>query len=639
MQVQSGARRPRVATPEEDRAGRQVTIRPLMKPDQIRNIAIIAHVDHGKTSLVDGLLKEGRVFRTNENVTDCVMDRNDLERERGITIFSKACAIDYRGKRVNIIDTPGHADFGGEVERVLRMADGAILVVCAHDGPMPQTRFVLRKALEHKLKLVVLINKVDRRDSRPEEVPDEVMSLLIDLGAPEDLLDAPVLFASAREGKSGRTMAEYAACTTGLAPVLDALLERIPAPAVEPAAPFQMAIAQCDWDDYIGRIVLGRVQRGSLKIGQRVSIVKSETEAKSFEVKKLFQYRGMARTDIEEAGAGDIVMVAGMDQASIGDTVCDPEHLEPLPRVHVEPPTVSMNFVATDSPFRGRDGDKVTSRQLRERLMREARANVALRVEETDTSEQFVVKGRGILHLGILVEEMRREGYEFSVARPRVIERTSETGERLEPIEDCIVDVTKGVDGKVIEILGARRGELVRMSSRGDQTRLEFVIPSRGLIGVRAWILTATRGEATMTHQLKEYGAWRGPIPDRLTGVQVSMETGRVTAYAIEGLEARGTLFVEPGDETYVGQLVGENARAEDLDVNICRKKALTNVRSAGAERKIVLAVPRKFSVEEALAFIAEDELVEITPKTLRLRKRILDPGARKRGVRAAMKA
>jgi GTP-binding protein len=608
----------------------------FMKPDRLRNVAIIAHVDHGKTSLVDTLLKAGHVFRTNADVTDCVMDRNDLERERGITIFSKACAVDWRGHRINIIDTPGHADFGGEVERVLRMADAAILVVCAHDGPMPQTRFVLRKALEHKLKLVVLVNKVDRRDARPDEVPDEVFSLLIDMGAPDELLDAPVIFASAREGKAGRTMEEFHAATN-MNLVLDTLLERTPAPAVDPDGPLQLAVAQCDWDDYLGRIALGRVSRGKIATGQRLVVAKSDTERKSFEVKKLFHYNGMERAEISECSAGDIVLMAGVDEVDIGDTICHADSVEPLPRVHVEPPTVSMRFVATDSPFRGRDGDKVTSRQLRERLMREARANVALKVELTELPDQFEVKGRGLLHLGVLVEEMRREGYEFSVARPRVIERRGPNGERLEPIEECVVDVPESTAGKVIEVLGMRRGELVSMNSRGDHTRLEFVIPSRGLIGVRSTILNVTRGEAQMTHQLKEYGAWRGPVPERTTGVQISMETGRVTSYAIESLEARGQLYVEPGDEAYAGQIVGEHNKGNDIEVNICRLRQLTNVRSATAERKVVLAVARRFSIEEALAYIADDEYVEITPSFVRLRKRQLDAVSRKRMARAAI--
>ncbi|MCW8137909.1 MAG: translational GTPase TypA [Planctomycetota bacterium] len=605
-----------------------------MRSEHIRNVAIIAHVDHGKTSLVDTLLREARVFRDNQTVTTCVMDRHDLERERGITIFSKACAVTWRDHRINIIDTPGHADFGGEVERVLRMADAAVLVVCAHDGPMPQTRFVLRKALSHGLRVVILVNKVDRKDSRASEVPDEVFSLLIDLGAPEDLLDAPVIFASARDGRAGRTLEECAAATD-MHVVLDTLLECVPAPKVDPEGPVQLAVAQIDWDDYLGRLAVGRVSRGRLVVGQRLTVVKSDSERRPFEVKKLFQYHGLERTEIQEAVAGDIVLMAGVDEVDIGDTICHPEHPEALARVHVDPPTVSMRFVATDSAFRGRDGDKVTSRQLRERLMREARANVALRVEESEHPDQLDVKGRGLLHLGILIEEMRREGYEFSVARPQVIERRGPDGERLEPIEDCVVDVPEAYAGKVIEVLGTRRGEMVAMNARGDHVRLEFVIPSRGLIGIRSTILNVTRGEAQMTHQLREYGPWRGPIPERSAGVQVSMETGRVTAYAIEALEARGQLFVEPGDEAYVGQIVGEHNKGDDIEVNICRTRALTNIRSATAERKVVLQTARKFGVEEALAYIADDELVEMTPNHVRLRKRLLDPVARKRLARA----
>jgi GTP-binding protein len=605
-----------------------------MRSEQIRNVAIIAHVDHGKTSLVDTLLKAGRTFRANEaEWATCVMDRHDLEKERGITIFSKACAVNWRDHRINVIDTPGHADFGGEVERVLRMADAAVLVVCAHDGPMPQTRFVLRKALEHGLRVVILVNKVDRKDARTAEIADEVFSLLIDLGAPEELLDAPVLFASAREGKAARSMEEYATATN-MSAVLDTLLERVPAPVVDQDGPVQLAVAQIDWDDYLGRLALGRVARGRIAVGQRLTVVKSETERKPFEVKKLFQYDGLTRVEIQEAVAGDIVLLAGIEEVDIGDTICHPEHPDALPRVHVDPPTVSMRFVATDSPFRGRDGDKVTSRQLRERLMREARANVALRVELTELPDQFEVKGRGLLHLGVLIEEMRREGYEFSVARPKVIERRGPDGERLEPIETCIVDVNKDYAGKVIEVLGTRRGELVSMNQRGDQVRVEFVIPSRGLIGIRATILNVSRGEANMNHQLKEYGPWRGPIPERTTGTMVSMETGRVTAYAIEALEARGGLFVSPGDEAYNGQIVGEHNKGDDIEVNICRARALTNVRSAGADRKIVLAVPRAFGVEDALAYVADDEYVEMTPHFIRLRKRTLDPVTRKRMAR-----
>ena len=600
--------------------------------DRIRNVAVIAHVDHGKTSLLDGLLREARVFRDNQAVATCVMDQHDLERERGITIFSKACSIDWKGHRLNVIDTPGHADFGGEVERVLRMVDACFVLVCAHDGPMPQTRYVLRKALEHGLKPILVINKADRRDARPAEVPGELLELLIDLGAGDELLESPLFFASAREGRAARTFEEYQQADS-LAPLLDALVEQVPPPACDPDGPLQMGIAQIDWDDYVGRVGLGRINRGALRVGDRVVLAQEERRI-PVEVKKLFRYLGLARTEVEVSGAGDIVLVSGPEEMEIGDTLCAPGCIETLPRVKVDPPTVSMRFVATDSPFRGRDGDKVTTRQLRERLMREARANVALKVESTESPDQYEVKGRGILHLGILVEEMRREGYEFAVGNPRVIERTGPEGERLEPIEDVIVDVPEKLAGKVIEILGARRGELVRMTARGEMTRVELAVPSRGLIGVRAALLNATQGEAVIHHQLREYGPWRGPIPERGAGVLVNMETGRVTSYAVEALEARGQLFVEPGDEVYVGQVVGEHRRPEDIEVNATRKRHVTNIRSATAERKVVLAAPRKFGVEDALAYIADDELVEATPRFIRLRKRVLDGKVRRRTAR-----
>ncbi len=599
-------------------------------PDKIRNVAIIAHVDHGKTSLLDGLLRDARVFRDNQAVSACVMDQHDLERERGITIFSKACAVEWKGHRLNIIDTPGHADFGGEVERVLRMADAALVVVCAHDGPMPQTRFVLRKALAHGLQLIVVVNKVDRKDGRAEEVPDELFGLLIDLGAPEEMLEAPVYYASAKDGRASTTLAGFPE-STDLHCLLDGLLEQAPAPDADPEGPLRLGISQLDWDDYVGRIALGRVSRGEIRRGSRVLRVRPDGSSNSIEVKKLFQYRGLTRQEIDSAGAGDIVFVAGADEIEIGDTLCADGHPEPFPAIEVDPPTVAMTFVATDSPFRGREGDRITSRQLRERLWREARANVALKVEETDSSDQFVVMGRGLLHLGILIEEMRRQGYEFSVSRPRVIERTGPEGERLEPIEECVVDVAEGYAGKVIEVLGARRGELLSMQPRGDQVRLEFLIPARGLIGVRAILLNATAGEAVLNHQFREYGPWRGPMPERGTGVQIAMDQGKVTSYAIEGLESRGQLFVTPGEDVYAGQVVGEHRRPEDLDVNACRRKGLTNFRAASADRKTVLAAPRTFGVEEALAYIADDEYVEITPQSVRLRKRLLDSKARKR--------
>jgi len=602
---------------------------------QIRNVAIIAHVDHGKTSLLDGLLKDASVFRDNQVVDTCVMDRHDIERERGITIFSKACSVEWKGHTLNVIDTPGHADFGGEVERVLRMADAALVVVCAHDGPMPQTRFVLRKALMHDLKLIVVVNKVDRKDSRADEVPDELLGLLIDLGADEELLESPVFYASAKEGRACKEMEDFDAATN-FQPLLDAIIEHAPGPKVDAEAPLRMGVSQLDWDDYVGRIALGRIDSGSLRPGQRVLVVNAKGKSKKIEVKKLFRYSGLERVEIKEAVAGDITFISGLEDIDIGDTVCDLEHPNPYPAFEVDPPTVAMRFIATDSPFRGIDGDKITSRQLRDRLEREARANVALEVHDTDTTEQLDVRGRGLLHLGILVEEMRREGYEFAVSRPQVIEKVGENEERLEPIEDCVIDVSETGAGKAIELLGNRRGELVSMTPRGDQVRVEFVIPARGLIGIRTLLMNVTQGEATLSHQFREYGPWRGPMPRRKTGVQIAMERGRVTGHAIEALESRGQLFVGPGAEVYSGMIVGEHRRPEDLEVNICKKRQLTNMRAASADRKVVLAAPRSFGIEDALAYLAEDELLEVTPKSLRLRKAELNATVRRRALKKA---
>ncbi|MBL4846914.1 MAG: translational GTPase TypA [Planctomycetes bacterium] len=606
-----------------------------MNPQKIRNVAIIAHVDHGKTSLLDGLLKDASVFRENQVVNTCVMDSHDIERERGITIFSKACSIEWKGHRLNVIDTPGHADFGGEVERVLRMADAALVVVCAHDGPMPQTRFVLRKALMNGLKLMVVVNKVDRKDSRAEEVPDELLGLLIDLGADEEMLESPIFYASAKEGRVSTTLEGFETAEN-FEPLLDALIEHAPHPDVDLEGPLRMAVSQLDWDDYVGRIALGQIESGSIRPGDRVLVVNANGKSKRIECKKLFRYAGLERIEIPEAGAGDIAFISGLDDIEIGDTVCAIGHPNPYPAFTVDPPTVAMRFIATNSPFRGLDGDRITSRQLRDRLMREARANVALEVHNTDTTEQLDVRGRGLLHLGILVEEMRREGYEFSVSRPQVIEKIGEDGERLEPIEDCVVDVVEAHAGKAIELLGARRGEMTSMTPRGDQVRVEFVIPARGLIGIRTPLLNATQGEAVLSHQFREYGPWRGPMPRRKTGVQIAMERGRVTAHAIEALESRGQLFVSPGAEVYAGMIVGDHRRPDDLEVNICKKRQLTNMRAASADRKVVLAAPRTFGIEEALAYLAEDELLEVTPKSIRLRKYELNATVRRRAVKKA---
>jgi GTP-binding protein len=602
---------------------------------KIRNVAIIAHVDHGKTSLVDRLLKEGRVFRDNQAVGEFIMDRHDIEKERGITIFSKACAVEWKGHRINIIDTPGHSDFGGEVERVVRMADAALVLVCAADGPMPQTRFVLRKALAQGLKIVVVVNKCDRKDARAHESVQELLSLLIDLDAPEDVLEAPVIYASAREGKAAKSLEAFADAKDASL-LLDTIVQSVPPPNVDRSGPLQMAVSQIDWDDYVGRITVGKITRGTLKIGDNFVLAKADGRQVRGECKKLFHFEGLTRVPVDEVGAGDIVAIAGLDDVDIGDTLCNPDKIELMPRVKVDAPTVSMHFMATDSPFRGRDGDKITTRQLRDRLQREAKQNVALRIADTESMDKMEVAGRGVLHLGILIEEMRREGYEFQVSRPKVIEQTSPTGERLEPLEICIVDVLDQYQGKVIEILGARRGELRKMIQHGGNTvRLEFLIPSRGLIGVRSKILNATCGEATFVHQFHEYGSWRGPIAGRNTGVLIASDPGKVKTYALDALQDRGTLFVDEKDEVYVGEIVGQHVRVEDIDVNVCKERHMSNVRSAAADRKLIVAPARRFDgeggVEEALEFIEDDELVEVTPKHVRMRKRILDEKKRRR--------
>jgi GTP-binding protein len=598
-------------------------------------VAIIAHVDHGKTSLVDRLLKEGRVFRDNQAMGEFIMDRHDIEKERGITIFSKACSVEWRGHQINIIDTPGHSDFGGEVERVVRMADAALVLVCATDGPMPQTRFVLRKALAQGLKIVIVVNKCDRKDSRAHDAVQELLSLLIDLEAPEDVLEAPIIYASAREGRAARSLEEFATAKDA-ACLLDTIVESVPPPKVDRAGKLQMAVSQIDWDDYVGRITVGKLTRGMLKVGDSFVLLKADGRQVRAECKKLFHFEGLARVPVDEVGAGDIIAIAGIDDVDIGDTICSPDAVEAMARVKVDAPTVSMHFMATDSPFRGREGDKITTRQIRDRLYREAKQNVALRITDTDSMDKLEVAGRGVLHLGILIEEMRREGYEFQVSRPKVIEQTGPGGERMEPLEICIVDVLEQYQGKVIEILGARRGELLRMHKHGGSTvRMEFIIPSRGLIGVRSRILNATCGEATFVHQFHEYGPFKGPIPGRNTGCLVASDPGKVRTYALDALQDRGTLFVESGEEVYVGQIVGQHVRIEDIDVNVCKEKALTNVRAAAADRKLIVAPARRFDqeggVEEALEFIEDDELVEVTPKSVRMRKRILEEKKRRR--------
>jgi GTP-binding protein len=593
----------------------------------LRNIAIIAHVDHGKTTLVDKMLLQAGLFRENQQVRECVLDSNDLERERGITILAKNCSITYRGTKINIIDTPGHADFGGEVERVLRMADGCLLLVDAAEGPMPQTRFVLRKALEHRLRPVVVINKIDRQDARPKEVVDEVLDLFISLGADERQIEFPVVYAV---GRQGACRLEPEGPLTDLQPLFETILRTVPAPSDDPSAILRLQVAAIDYNDFVGRIGIGRVYAGRIRQGQDASVCRLDGSVVRRRVTALFTFTGLGREPAESVEAGDIAAVAGIEDVDIGETVSDPERPEAMDPIAVEEPTIRMIFGVNGGPFAGREGKYVTSRHLRERLVRETLSNVALRVEDTREPSEFSVSGRGILHLGVLVETMRREGYEFVVGKPVPILR-EEGGRRLEPLECVVVDAPEATSGKVVEILGRRRGDLAKMDRRGDRMHMEFLVPSRGMIGVRTRILNATRGEGVMHAVFDSYGEFRGPIPARTEGVQVCMALGRATGYAIQELKDRGPSFCRPGDEVYPGQIVGEHCKEGDIVVNLTRTKKLTNIRSAGAERLETLTPPRTFAVEEALEYIEADELVEVTPKTVRLRKRILDDKERKR--------
>ncbi|HWV56666.1 MAG TPA: translational GTPase TypA [Longimicrobiales bacterium] len=614
----------------------------------IRNIAIIAHVDHGKTTLVDQMLRQAGAFRENQVVAERVMDSNPLERERGITILSKNTSIRWRDHKINIVDTPGHADFGGEVERILRMVDGVLLLVDAHDGPMPQTRFVTRKALSLGLEPIIVINKVDRADAEPMRVYDEVLELLIELDADDAQLDAAVLYASAREGFAIRDLDEP---RRDLTPLFETILERVPAPPSNVEAPFQMLVSTIDYSPYLGRMAIGRIERGRVSVGDSVRLLPPGTDVVSEDgpssrVAKLFSFEGLQRVEVEEAAAGEIVALAGLDAVEIGATVVDPASPEPLAGIAVEEPTVSVDFVVNTSPFAGREGKYVTSRQLRERLIRELERNVALRVEETDSTDAFTVSGRGELHLGILMETMRREGYEFAVSRPRVITREGPNGETLEPYEEVTIDVPEAYVGVVIEKLGQRRGEVIEMraggqgangaSGSGSVTRLRFRIPARGLFGYRSEFLTDTRGEGVLHHQFLEYGPWAGPLRSRERGVLISMVDGVSVAYALYNLQERATLFIGPGVPTYEGMIVGENSRPGDMDVNVTKGKKLTNMRAAGSDENIYLEPPRQFTLERALEFIADDELVEVTPSAIRLRKRYLKAHERKKASRKA---
>jgi GTP-binding protein len=603
-------------------------------PPQIRNVAVIAHVDHGKTTLVDRLLVTAGAVSALPEGEVLMMDRNDLERERGITIFSKNCAIQYRDVKINLIDTPGHADFGGQVERVLRMADGVLLLVDAFEGPLPQTRFVLRKALQGGLRPIVVINKIDRRDCRPQEVLDLVYGLFIDLGATEKDLEFPVYYASGRQSRSGKSLD---AIEPNLLPILDGIVEHVPPPKGDPTAPLDIPVCDVDVDRYAGRIAVGRIEAGGVKEGQRLLVLGPDGTRKAVEAGRLFVFQGMGRVPATEITCGDVAAIGAIGDVEIGDTITDPEKPVEPRRLVVESPTLAMEFRVNDSPRAGTEGQFVTSRHVRDRLDKAAKSDIALQVLATEGTDAWEVRGRGILHLGILIETLRREGYEFAVGRPRVLFHETENGLE-EPIECVNVEVPPGEAGRVIEMLGRRRGEMIEMKNHGDLTFLTFEAPSRGLIGLRSRLLSATRGEAVFHSVFLKYGAYRGDVPTRTTGSQISSEAGRVTAYALNALADRGPFFVDAGEEVYEGQITGEHRRDEDVVVNASRRKHLTNIRAAGADEKMEYPPPVRMSVEECLEFLADDELLEVTPKSLRLRKRILTETARRKIARAERK-
>jgi GTP-binding protein len=594
----------------------------------IRNLAIIAHVDHGKTTLVDAMLRQSGTFRANEVVADRVMDSNELERERGITILAKNTAIFYHNVKINIVDTPGHADFGGEVERALKMVDGVMLLVDASEGPLPQTRYVLGKALEAGLPPIVIMNKIDRPDARPQEVLNEIYDLFIDLDAKEEQLDFPVLYTNAKAGTAS-TSAEQAG--TDLKLLFDAILETIPAPAGDAAATLQVLVANLDYSDYLGRLAIARVVNGTLKTGEDVAIAKLDGSLQNIRITKLFSFSGLKRTDIVETELGDIVAVAGVEGITIGETITSAETPAPLAAITIDEPTIAMQFTINTSPFAGREGQYVTSRNLRERLQKELLTNVSLKVEESASTDTFKVMGRGELQLSILIETMRREGYELMVGKPEIItRRDARTGKLMEPTEKLIIDVPENFVGVVIEKLGARKGQMTRMHNHGyGRVRLEFSIPSRGLIGLRSELLTDTRGTAVLNSIFEGYSEWLGEIPHRLTGALVADRPGKTTSYALWNLQERGELFAGPGEDVYEGMIIGENAREVDLDVNAVREKKLTNMRASTADEAIRLVPHKALSLEQAIEFIEDDEFVEVTPKTLRLRKKILQSNRR----------
>lgn len=593
----------------------------MSKRENLRNVAIIAHVDHGKTTLVDDLLKQSGTFRENEQVQERVMDSNDLERERGITILSKNTAVHYKNTKINIVDTPGHADFGGEVERILTMVDGVLLLVDAFEGCMPQTRFVLKKALNLKKKVLVVVNKIDRPGARPSEVIDEVLDLFIELGADEDQIEFPVVYASAKDGYSSL---DPDVREGDMRPLLDAILEHISAPEGDIDGPLQILFSSLDYDDYIGRIGVGRVERGKILRGENVVLCKQDGKQENVKISRLYQFEGLKRVEVDSAMMGDIVCVSGIADLNIGETACDPECIEPLPFVKIDEPTISMNFIVNDSPFAGREGKFVTSRNLRDRLFKEVETNVSMRVEETDSTDTFKVSGRGELHLSILIETMRRQGYEFQVSRPEVIYKTI-NGQLCEPIELLIIEVPEQYVGSVIEKLGSRKGELENMGSRnGGATHLEFKIPARGLIGYRSEFMTDTNGNGIMNQLFAGYEPYKGDIQTRERGSIVVHETGTSTGYGLFNTQDRGRLFIGPGVEVYEGMIVGECSRNEDIVCNVCKKKQMTNTRAAGSDDALRLVPHSTLSLEQSMEFIKDDELLEVTPESLRLRKRVL---------------
>ncbi|MGI6358587.1 MAG: translational GTPase TypA [Bacillota bacterium] len=594
-----------------------------------RNIAIIAHVDHGKTTLVDAMLKQSAVFHAKEQVQERVMDSMELERERGITIMAKFTGIFYRGTKINIVDTPGHADFGGEVERTLSTVDGVLLLVDAAEGPLAQTKYVLRKALALKLKPIVVINKIDRQDARPTDVLDKCLDLFLELGADEDQIEFPVLYASARAGFAKYLLNDP---EQDLVPLFETILREIPEPAGNPDGPLQMLVSSVDWDDYVGRIAIGRISRGRMRVGQTVTVLKTDGTAQHGKVVKLYQYMGLGRVECTDAAMGDIVALTGVEELGIGCTIADPEHPEALPFLKVDEPTVTMDFMVNDSPLAGQEGKYVTSRHLRDRLHREAYTNISMRVEDGETTDLWHVSGRGELHLAILIETMRREGYEFSVSRPRAIFKSSQEGEILEPIELLTVDVPEEHLGVVMEKLGSRQARLLSIEhTESGSVSVEFDIPARSLLGFRSQFLTDTRGYGVMNHIFNGYAPYRGEIPKRNHGVLVAWEYGTATVYGLYAAEERGSLFIGPGTTVYEGMIIGETGRPQDIDVNVNKKKQLTNMRSSGADEAMRLSPPVEMTLDKALEYIEEDELVEITPKNVRLRKRILDRAERLR--------